>query len=517
MQTYFQKEVKTPDLFLLITGLSSSEKSYYSKMAKRHANENSALHLKLFQLISQSKTHDEGVLCTKLKIENKIHFSSIKSYLHKDILETLVFLKRNDLVDCQLYFMLEEVKTLLEKRLLSLAQKICDKAINIATQYNKYHLIILLLHLQNQVIEHKNCKEYFTFYINHISKLEKAIHHQHLLYQNKILYEKLKMQKHCSCLPATAEEKCRINKEMQNLKSIKPSGDHQALIFLYYLNSLALSEYMLNEHASCTSTCSRLYTIWKTSPHFIKEESALFLNSLKTTCYNGFMTSEHPIVMNKLRSYKQLAVYLKSEINRSHFEIIHFNIELKFYLKTGNLMQVKNMIDSKRVASLFSTSADSLSPIDELSVSCTICIAFFMLERWDESEALLNVIKDQNKKIRCEDVFYFSSLFLILILFEKKQWDRLYNAIESSYQLLYSHKKPRVFEREMLLFIKRLSSTNSARHSNQLIHKFLAHLKGYKTDADKNLFFLTFDYFGWLESKLLNLRYMDYIVQHTRE
>ena len=512
MHSNMDKELKTPDIYLLVKGLSGNEKSYYKKMAKRHANENSALHLKLFQLIADSKEHNEELLCNELQIENRVHFCGLKTYLYKDILDTLVFLRRNDLVDSQLYFMLEEIKSLLEKRLLNLAQKLCNKAIALAELYNKYHLLVLLFHLRIQVLRHKNYKESKASSDLEFANLEKILYCQGIFSQNKVLYEKVNALKHWNWLPITDEEKCKISLEKNKLKAIEPVDDNQTLSSLYYLNTLALCQYMLNETRSCTDTCSKLYHLWQSSSHLINEESYLFLNTISTTCYNNFLCADLPLVLENLKAYSHLAANLHNEIYYKYFEVIRFNTELKLYLKTASFSQVKYLIDN-HAATMFSYSANAMVPADQLSIGCTVSIALFVLERWDDSEALLNIIKEQNQQVEREDILYFSCLFFLLILYEKKQWDRLYHAIESSYHFLYARKKLRCFEREMIQFVKRLSASNSIGHSNQLIKKFLTHLDIYKSDSCKRLYFLYFNYYGWLESKLMNLSYMDYI-QH---
>ena len=152
MQRHLEEEENSSDIFQLVRGLSSGEKSYYKKMSKRHANQNDALHLKLFKLIDECEVQDENELCKQLKIENRIHFSGLKTYLHKDIMDTLVFQNRNKNVDTRLYFIQDQIKTLQEKNLLSPAQKLCRKGIALALEYGKYHFLILLLHLENRVL-----------------------------------------------------------------------------------------------------------------------------------------------------------------------------------------------------------------------------------------------------------------------------------------------------------------------------------------------------------------------------
>src|SRR6187551_3409702 len=139
------------DIFLLIKGLSSSEKSYYSKMAKRHSDQNASLHLKLFKLIDESSEPDEDKLYKTLGIENKIHFSGLKTYLYKDILNTMVFKEKNNSIDTQLFFFQDQIRMLQEKGLVYLAHKLCRKAISLAEKYEKYQFLILLLHQQNRV------------------------------------------------------------------------------------------------------------------------------------------------------------------------------------------------------------------------------------------------------------------------------------------------------------------------------------------------------------------------------
>jgi hypothetical protein len=206
MKYNFKKEPFNSDVFMLVKGLSSSEKSYYKKMGKRHADQNGALHLKLFKLIDETANFDDNLLCQALDIENKIHFSGLKAYLHKDILDTLIFQKRNYSVDTQLYFMQEQIKTLQEKNLLYLAQKLCKKAITLAMQYQKYHFLILLHHLQNKVLEYKDYKQYKNSTDSIFLTLKNVIDLHQLYVENRFLYEKVRRLTYRSWLPITADE-----------------------------------------------------------------------------------------------------------------------------------------------------------------------------------------------------------------------------------------------------------------------------------------------------------------------
>ena len=517
MQQNFEEEEYSGDIYQLVRGLSSTEKSYYKKMSKRHANQNGALHLKLFKLIEERNVQDENELCEHLEIENKVHFSGLKTYLHKDILDTLVFQKRNKSVDTRLYFIQDQIRALQEKNLLSLAQKLCRKGIALAKLYEKYHFLILLLHHENRVLEYKNYKQFKSTSDAVLSNLHAAIKLQETFAENRFLYEKTRRLTYRSWLPITEEELVEINKIKTLLEKVKPSMNTQPLMSLFYLNTLALCQYMLHENSSCTDSCREIYNLWKASPHLINEYAFLFLNSINTTCYNDFLFTDIDHVERDLEAYQQLQkLHLKNEIHRKYFEVISFNTALKVYLKTAQFDELKKLID-ERSSIMFAYSSRILAPADRLSILSSVCIGYFVLQQWDEAERLLLLIKELNQKINREDILYFSLLFYLAILYEQKEWYRLDSALEAAYHLLYDRKKLRPFERELMLFLGRLSTRHPGSNANKLIKYFLKRLEKYKDDPDKNLYFLYFNYYGWLESKIMRLRYMDYISLKIKE
>ena len=516
MKYNFKKEPFNSDVFMLVKGLSSSEKSYYKKMGKRHADQNGALHLKLFKLIDETANFDDNLLCQALDIENKIHFSGLKAYLHKDILDTLIFQKRNYSVDTQLYFMQEQIKTLQEKNLLYLAQKLCKKAITLAMQYQKYHFLILLHHLQNKVLEYKDYKQYKNSTDSIFLTLKNVIDLHQLYVENRFLYEKVRRLTYRSWLPITADELEEIKKEKKLLEQVKPSNEQQPLISLFYHNTLALCQYMLHENEACTRTCLKIFSSWYNSPHLINEYPLLFLNSINTTCYNDFLCNPILQAHENIFAYGKIAkAHLKNEVHRKHFEVIQFNTQLKIYLKTARFDQIKNLIEDK-VEMIFSYAEEILPPAEQLSIKGSVCITYFVMEQWDDAETLLSEIKEQNQHINREDILYFSLLFFPVILYEKNEWERLDSALKSAYHFLYARKKLRPFERELMLFLHHLSAAESRRSANHLINNFLKRIIDYKSDPDKSLYFLYFNYYGWLESKVMNLRYMDYLKEQIK-
>lgn len=456
---------------------------------------------------------DEHQLCESLNIGNRIHFSGIKSYLYKDVLDTLVFHQRNNCVDTQLYFMQEQIKSLQEKNLVHLAQKICKKAICLAEKFQKYHYLILLLHLQNRILEFKDYKQFNDTSRSIFSKLQHAVFLQKIYSDNRFLYEKARALTYRSWLPITAEELAGIGKVKAVLEALKPTDDKQPLISLFYLNTLVLCRYMFHETNLCTSTCYEIIELWKEHPHLINEYPLLFLNSLNTTSYNNFLCKNIRKAKEDMDAYTQLAKKnLKKEIYQQHFEIIHFNTILKIHLKSAEYSLLKQLLDDK-LQFVFSCLPSVLSAPEQLSVKCSVCISYFVLEQLDDAEQMLAVIKEDNRSIKRDDVLYFCLLFNLVILYEQGKWERLDSDLKTAYHFLYAQKKLRPFERELMLFLGRISDAHSIAIANRLIRTFLENKKRKPANPDENLYLLYFNYYGWLESKLMKVRYMDYVKQ----
>jgi hypothetical protein len=501
------------DIFMLVKGLSSNEKSYYTKLAKRHSDQNASLHIKLFKLIDESENHDEEKWCNALGIENRIHFSGIKNYLYNDILNTIVFKEKNKTIDTQLYFLQDQIRMLYERGLMQLAFKLCGKAIHLAEKYEKYHFVVLFLHLRNRVLENKDYKQFKDQSEMLFAGLEEAINAQKLFAEHRLLYEKIRNMTSRSWLPITDDELVEIKKAESLLQTSDIEEIRRPLIKLFFFNSLALCQYMLHENCECSVTCGRILELWKSRPHLINENAALFVSSFNTLCYNNFILKNIDEVRADLNAYKLVKEpHLVNRFYLKHFKIIQFNTELKIYLKTARYYEVEELINNE-AEDIFRFTSEILSPPEQLSVFSSVCISYFILEKWDDAERLLRRIKEQNQQIKREDVLYFSLLFHLLILYEQGELIRLDSALQAAYQFLYSRKKLRPFERELMLFLKRLAGTISKRKSKILITQFLVQLDKYRNDPGTNLYFLYFNYYGWLESKIIGISYKEYVSQ----
>jgi len=499
------------DLFFLIKGLSGNEKSYYKKLAKRHAANNNSLHLRLFDLIDREQLKDEKKVLQQLGITNPAQFSSLKNYLTKDVLDSIVFMKRNEDINVQLSFIVIQLEQLLEKKLLHFARRLLKKAWELAEEFEHFDVQLQLLQMQNRILEYKSYKEYKTEALDITAQMRETLLRQHVQQQVYFHFEQLQILKKISLLRFTDEQVEEVKAIHNSLLSLHMNGRSDSWTAALYYNALALSAYMLFRFEECRQYSMQLLDFWKNNTAFINAYPTYFLNAANTTFYNSFAMQEVEKVAHDLNTYQRLAdLHIKNEFYQKQWQIISFNTTLKIHHKTARYDKVDMLIDDA-AKKILQYAHDVTSPSETLPIMTSVAISYFVLNKWREADEILLECKSLSRETNREDIMLFTLVFHLLVLYEKKEWYRLDNAVEAAYHLLYSRKKLHPFEKELMLFLKRLPTARSKNSAVELIQGFLVKLDSYKNDPVKNLYFLYFNYYGWLESKVIGIPYMEYM------
>lgn len=126
------------NLFILIKSLSKSEKGYFKKHSSFYGrSQEKNNYIKIFDAMNVQKEYNEQKLLRKFKTEGFINqFSVAKNYLYNTILDSLE--AYNKTVNIGLRSAMNGADILVDKGLLTQAQKLLKKAKRIAVQYNKF-------------------------------------------------------------------------------------------------------------------------------------------------------------------------------------------------------------------------------------------------------------------------------------------------------------------------------------------------------------------------------------------
>ncbi len=499
------------DLHSLIKGLTGNEKSYYKKLSKRHANNNQSLHLQMFDIIDKNQFSNDAHLQKSLGVNNASQYSTLKNYLTKDLLDSIVFMKRNDELTIQLGFMVMQLEQLIEKKLLRLAKKHLKKALEVAVAYEDFDYQIKLLHLQNRMLQFKSYKDYKSESMQLAESMQRLLQLQHTKQQLYFYLEQIQILKKITMLRLYEEQADEVLKIKDALGQLRTEAAKNKWTQLLYNNAMALCEHSLLEFYSCRKLCNEMVEFWKANPGFAETYPSHFLNSANTAFYNGFALQDLDGVSTYLAEYTQLAkTGIKNDFFQKQWEIIAFNTQLKIFHKTCQYDDVARLV-AENGQEILNYAREVMSPAEMLNIMGSIAISHLVTGETKKADEMCIDIKELNHEVKREDILYMVLLFHPLVLFERKEFYRMDHAIEAAYHSLYANKKLRPFEKEILLFMKKLSSSRTKSVFKATIIIFLKKLDEYQHDPVKKLYFLYFNYYGWLESKALGVSYRKYM------
>jgi hypothetical protein len=275
---------------------------------------------------------------------------------------------------------------------------------------------------------------------------------------------------------------------------------------IYYYQSSLLVGFMLGRTEDISGWNNSLLQCWQKQSHVIPLFEDLFIRSVSLQAYTNFLLKDIAGAKFFLEQYRDLATKnLSSPFYKDWFAIVDFQTTTKVLHKTYQYEELESFFSAKW--ELIYKLLPVLGEGEKLDVLMSVCITFFVLQQWQNAETIILEVKANNQKVKRVDTLYFTFVFHSLILYEQKEWTRLDSHINSGYHFLYSNNALRPFEKDMLLFIKKLPLSMLKGKAKEIMKAFLNKLDTYRDDNLKKLHFATFDYYSWIESKIEEVSY----------
>ncbi len=495
---------KKNELFALVRSLQPTEKAFYKKMAKRHATSNQALHLQFFELIDKYPEKEEKFFFKQLELSSPSHYSGLKNYLWNDLLATLVFLKRkNPLI--QLQNLDAEVEILLGKNLPDSVDKLLADAWELADNLDLYTE-------QQKILKH----QFFLLFYSGIKQFKAASSRLMALQQTvlqriqqeqqlRIYIRELAAIKQFTYLHLDEEELRKVKEIVAETKllTVDPAC---SLLLIFKELVLATAFHLSYQFPESDLHAANLLRLWEMHSRLIRPNQILFLYSIDYSLYNAFTLKNLDLVHTYHEAYGLLAEKFMDKHALFQWEVASFNARLKLYHKRTQYDLVKQIMEEE-APRILDLARHKMTVSHAITIMSSCLISYFVLGEYKRSEDLLMDTKALNLFAGRDDVLYFITIFHMVLLYEMKKDLQLHMAIGASYARLYQKKKLNSFEKELMLFLKYLSNQPDPKRRILIIKEFLHKLDHYKNDPVKQLYFLYFNFYDWLQSKALQIPY----------
>ncbi|HRN47198.1 MAG TPA: hypothetical protein PLS00_10140 [Niabella sp.] len=496
------QESKT-ELFRLIEMLDANQKRLYCQKFDNEKEEEKTLEQKLFDIIESSGNFDEEDIKKQLKIKSPSQYSTVKRKLFENILSTVVQCK-NEKNKC---VTIEKLIFLINNQLFKTATsyiKILKQDSLSEQNFFYYHSVLkqeyrLLLFsndkknkeklIQQEILIDKSLEDYNTF-----EKLSK-------------IFRKLLLLKGESNNRIEGDEFKGLNEIAASLKEIEKEKTQQPVLKIQYETNLAIVAYLGSEEIDINLVHSIIES-WRKYEHLAYIFPLLFLESASIVFYIDFRQNNTISAVRHFQFFEKISDTLCVE-DKQRWNLIAFNTQIKIYHKTAAYDKLEHYLKSNK-----NTLAQSMNyfTINEvMTFYTTECISYFVLKDFARADELMYQLKELNQSKLRLDIYYFSLIFHLLIMYELKDWYRLYINIDAAYQQLHKNKTRRPFEKELMLFLKKFSIQNNPATYPKVVLDFLEKMEAYTHDAVKKQYFLYFNYYFWLQSKTERTSYMDFM------
>lgn len=502
------KQVIREDVYGLVRSLSPAEQSLYRKSAGSRTGKTVPQHVRLFELVASGKASDDAG-CKEALAINGAQFSNLKQYLCSEILSVVVPAAADDSPVLSFYTGMQQLEFLAKRGNKVLARKIYKKLWPQAERVGRYDWCLLLLNYRDRIadtgllrLSQREIDE-TTRQAGHYRRLQDASA------QLSLLNQELQQLRAYSNLRVEGNDTENVIELRSRVDTLRDTCEEQVFLLSRYYTILAGIAYLQQDFRFALENVALGQQCFRENPEQLRLNADSLLDLANCGFYSAFAVGQVGQADELLTQFESLAAELQANsAPGQRWQVIRFNTELKIAHKTGDYAKVgEHLRYYKRILGY---ADEHLSIPDLLSIQSTVCISLFVLEDFDGAEDLIIDIKNLNRSLEREDLLYFSLVFHLLILYEKKDWYRLDNMTQAAYHYLYSRRKLRPFEKEIMRFLKHLPVLRGRGTSSNAITTFLLRLEEFRNDPVQRLYFLYFNYYDWLQSKLAGISYREY-------
>lgn len=490
----------------LITSLTAKEKSDFLKREHAQPVESKLVNL-LFNDYSLRKTG----IAKKLKLSEK-KYKKLCECIYRELSRFL--LSNKGFLENDIQYSLRETQLmaelLKEKGLIKQALKKIEIATETALHYELFHPAISLQRQYLQIASYQHESAERDKVLPLVQQIENNIDLQREQDKLHLIYYQLITLRYKMALRTSPEEQEEVKQLYARLLEFPTDGIRTNTICIYYYQSSLLTAFMLGWTENIGNWNCEVLQCWQEKSHLISIHPELFIRSASLQAYTHFLLKDINSAKAYLEQYRDLATnHLSSAFHKDWFAIVDFQTTIKLLHKTYQYEKVDSYFSKNWpvINPLFPV----LSEAEKLDILISVGITFFVLQQWENAEEIIQEVKSVNQKIKRLDTLYFTFVFHCLILYEQKEWARLDNMINSEYHFLYSNQALRPFEKDMLLFIKKLPLAMFKGKAEESMKDFLKKLDAYRDNNMQRLHFATFDFYSWVESKIEGVPYSIYM------
>jgi hypothetical protein len=503
---------KTPSqkLFQIIHTLTPAEKRYFKLRYGKSQGED-AKYLKLFEVIEKMTTLNEAALQKAVygtkKVEGK-KFSELKNYCYQLILGILCDYDNEHSIDYRLKHNLLYVRSLYKRALYEDCQLLIDKTLKLAEEYEQFEAMLELLRWRKQIAYARGDIDFLNSDLNKIAVQENVLLAK---VANILFYKNAFYQIH------TTIRKFRLleNPELQQiLKSLASSEMFSQLdkaqsftAKVIYLRAASLMSYAMRDNERFYQYGKVLMDLMLSRPLLLREDVSEYISANSNFVMACMLTERSSATLEALENFKKVTPKTyddRLKIHRQFYQGI-----FDFYHNTGDFDKGYEMLQLH----LKEKQQFDHQAFNSQGFYYAYFYTSFGSKHFNEALDYLNEWLSDRNTVDRQDLQALARILSLIIHFEMGNTLLLESLMRSTARYLNKNTKMTAFEKELLRFIRKASTSANRMELKTIATDVLNSLSELSQDTTQGNFMQYFDFIAWIESKITNVDFAKIVQQ----
>ncbi len=461
---------KKTDLFELIKSLSKSEKRYFKLYASRHVlgdkDENS--YYKIFDEISKMKEYDESLLINKFKGQSFLNrFSITKKRLYDHIINSLDQFHSEASIDARLYKMLNAASILHQKSLYNQSSKVLNSAEKLARKHHKIEILILIYSYKERWMEASGysnvSREDIIYFLKEQSRVVEIKNTWDKLWEIKT---NLFLHLHTKGIARSKEDKKQFFQITKDLAGIEVHELATPRLQYLFYHTMSTFHYAIGEFDKSLACLLKNKTLFDDNDFSISERLSLLTNGA--------------YLSHRLQQYEQYKKFVTELRKLEHEAKITEDLQIKFFASIKSLeltlmLHEKSLDKSEEIIFQIQENlkrfSDKIRPGRVAFLYFKIAMIYMLKREYKKSLEYVNLILNDIRLDKNEDILSYSRLLRLMLFFEKGQKDLMYYEIKSTKKVLKKKNRMYAFEKLLMKYFLKLSKTRTKQDEEEVLYE----------------------------------------------
>ena len=483
-------------LFDLIRSLSKGEKRNFKLLAQ--IGSGSKAYIRLFDLIDRQSVYDEAKLVRQYKkIQPTGQFSVAKNYLYKSIIKSLVYFDKSDRSEQS--SLIQEIRTLMGKRLYKHAQKQLKKAKDQANFRESFDELLVLFELEEKILFRTEKIREFEASVKRIEFEQKVVLEKITnLAKYRELYNKINVMVKIRVIARNPDEERHIDEILSHPLMENPMQALSMRAKIAYHAVLYHVNHYLADHKTCLVHTRAMLDLFEARPELRPDAVENYL----------FVFGAHSVLHFKTQQYdegfRMMAALRDVEVKSPQEKVLKFE---KYY-QTMLSAVLQFGVDEKGLAFMDELQEELASIEGTLEENFKLIMYFwfsqFYLQVQDYKQSLkwINQFLNMPKTNLRDDLQCMARIVNLVIHYELGNYELVDYSLKSTYRFIFKRNRMNKYEKAALRYMKKLIQVPES-EKESLLYEFKFTLENiFKDDKYEVRSNAGFDMVSWIESKL---------------